>query len=209
MKKIRKGRIIVLIITIILIILFGVLIFGQDKSSNNTNNNKPEIVNPDNMIKNYDYVLLDSKSKEYKKVFKSLKENLEGTEIDYLSYASDLSTLFIMEFYDLNNVTSKMDIGGVDFVHKDIRDNFILNAQNTMYKTVETNVDGDREQELPSIKTVTIGEVQASDYTYNDTTYDGYVVRATIEYKKDLGYPTEVEITLIQEDTLLSIVEVK
>lgn len=155
----------------------------------------------------YGYTLDDLDTELYRTYFEELKEVLNDDEIDMSSYASVLSKLFITDFYTLNNKVTSSDIGGIEFVHPDIVDNFKLNAGDTMYNHVKNNVYGDRTQELPIVKSVTIDNMQEVKYTYKDKEYDAFKVVAKWEYEQDLGYDSLGTLYLIKDNNKLNVVE--
>lgn len=155
----------------------------------------------------YGYTLDDLDTELYRAYFEELKEVLNDDEIDMSSYASVLSKLFIADFYTLSNKVTSSDIGGVEFVHADIVDNFKINAGDTMYNHVKNNVYGDRTQELPIVKNVTIDNIQEVKYNYKDEEYDAFKVVAKWEYEKDLGYDNVGTLYLIKDNNKLNVVE--
>lgn len=155
----------------------------------------------------YGYTLDDLDTELYRTYFEELKQVLNEEEIDMSSYASVLSKLFITDFYTLNNKVTSSDIGGVEFVHADIVDNFKINAGDTMYNHVKNNVYGDRTQELPIVKNVTIDNIQDVKYTYNNKEYDAFKVVVKWEYEIDLGYDSEGTLYLIKDNNKLNVVE--
>ena len=112
-----------------------------------------------------------------------------------------------MDLFTLNNKLGSTDIGGLQFIHKDLKENFKENMGDTIYKYVEINVDGKRTQELPVVKEVTVSNVLETKYTYNNKDYPAYVVTANWEYEKDLGYQKSMKITFIKDKNILYIVK--
>ena len=91
-----------------------------------------------------------------------------------------------------------------------MKENFILKAQDTIYKNVKSNVYGDRKQSLPKVKAVEITSATKKNVSIG-TAQDplGYIVVAKVTYEKDLNYPKEITLTLVHKDKKLYIVEVK
>ena len=137
---------------------------------------------------------------------KELDKVLKEKQVDYRSYASLLSKLFIVDVYSLNNKLASTDIGGLEFIHPDLKENFKENMSETLYKYVESNIDGKRTQELPIVKEIKVDNVFETKYTYNDTEYDAYLVNANWTYEKDLGYQTSSKLTVIKVDNILYVV---
>lgn len=198
----KKNKKVLALLILIGVILFGYLIFRvrndffkkQDKT----------VVDS---IGLYGYTLEKTDTKLYENYFKELSKILNEKTIDYEKYAEYLSKLFIVDTFTLNNKLASTDIGGTEFIHPDLKENFKENMGNNMYRNIEVNLDGKRQQELPIVKDVTIDTIKEDKVKYNDKEYDGYIIKANIEYEKDLGYQTEIELTLIKEDKILYIIK--
>lgn len=184
--KIKKLNNIITIVIIILLIILGILVFGIIK--NLTNDVKKTVVL--DTIENYNYELTDNDSEYFKETFKELKKSLK--EENEEEYAIAVSKLFIIDFYSLSSAVNKNDVGGTQFIESSSRENFIKKAKDTIYKNVENNMYGDRKQELPTVKEVTIETIQKS----TKDNLDYYNVLANVSYEKDMGYPTKLELTL-------------
>lgn len=198
----KKNKKVLALLILIGVILFGYLIFRvrndffkkQDKT----------VVDS---IGLYGYTLEKTDTKLYENYFKELSKILNEKTIDYEKYAEYLSKLFIVDTFTLNNKLASTDIGGTEFIHPDLKENFKENMGNNMYRNIEVNLDGKRQQELPIVKDVTIDTIKEDKAKYNDKEYDGYIIKANIEYEKDLGYQTEIELTLIKDDKILYIIK--
>lgn len=154
----------------------------------------------------FGYVLDENDTKIYKKYFNELNKVLSSEEINYEEYAKLLSKLFVIDFYTLSNKVSSTDIGGLEFVHNDLLDNFKLNAGDTIYKYVESNINGERKQELPEVSDVIVNSVFDTKYTYDKKEYDSYIVDVNWTYKKDLGYQDKMKLNIIKDGTELYVV---
>ena len=198
----KKNKKVLALLILIGVILFGYLIFRvrndffkkQDKT----------VVDS---IGLYGYTLEKTDTKLYESYFKELSKILNEKTIDYEKYAEYLSKLFIVDTFTLNNKLASTDIGGTEFIHPDLKENFKENMGNNMYRNIEVNLDGKRQQELPIVKDVTIDTIKEDKAKYNGKEYDGYIIKANIEYEKDLGYQTEIELTLIKDDKILYIIK--
>ena len=155
----------------------------------------------------YGYVLRNNDPQLYKDNFKALEKTLNETPINYEEYAKGISKLFIIDVFNLNNKQSSTDIGGLEFLHKDLKDNFKDNMGATLYKNIENNLDGKRTQSLPEVSSILVSDVFETKYTYNKVEYDAYIVTLNWEYKVDLGYATSMKITLIKDGNFLYIVK--
>lgn len=195
-------------LTIVIFVIIGVLLFGfLGYKVYNDFFNKPDAKKEVESIGLYGYSLHDRDSSTYKDTFKELSKALSTDNIDYKNYATLASKLFIMDLFTLDNKLGSTDIGGLQFIHKDLKENFKENMGDTIYKFVEINVDGKRTQELPVVKEVTVLDVLETKYTYNNKDYPAYVVTANWEYEKDLGYQKSMKITFIKDKNILYIVK--
>ena len=192
----------------ILFIIIGILLFGFTgyKAYNDFFKEKTadkKLISLDL----YGYTLSDSDTKIYKDNFKALEKVLNEKPIDYTKYAEYVSKLFVIDVYTLNNKVTSTDIGGLEFIHKDLKENFKVNLGDTLYSNIEVNLDGKRTQKLPEVTSVEVTEVKETKYTYNKVEYDAYVVILNWEYKENLGYQSKLSITLIKDNNKLFIVK--
>ena len=201
MDKKTNSKIILLFI-VVGIILFSVLFIKVYNDFIKDNSAQKQI----SSIEYYGYTLNSNDTDLYKSYYKELDKVLKEKQVDYRSYASLLSKLFIVDVYSLNNKLASTDIGGLEFIHPDLKENFKENMSETLYKYVESNIDSKRTQELPIVKEIKVDNVFETKYTYNDTEYDAYLVNANWTYEKDLGYQTSSKLTVIKVDNILYVV---
>ncbi len=201
MKK-NKGRGVIVIFIIVGIILFGYLGY-RVKNDFFKGSERKKL----DSIELYGYTLSKNDTEIYKKYFKELSKVLNEKTIDYTEYAKLISKLFVIDLYTLDNKLASTDIGGLEFLHKYLKDNFKENMGSTLYNFVESNIDGKRTQELPIVKDVNVSDVFETKYTYNKTEYDAYIVSTDITYEKDLGYPKSMKLTIIKDNNILYIVK--
>ena len=197
MKKIDKIKKVIGIIIVLLMLIigvYGVLIVLPGK-------NKDIEVKEAEKIK-FGYIQYTRDTSIYKDVFKDLKDELNKDSIDYKKYAKYISKLFIIDLYTLNNKNSKEDIGGIQYLKEEVRENFILNASNTMYKYI-----GNTNEDLPVVSSIELTSINEIKYSINNFEYDSYEVNLKWEYKKDLGYDKEGKIIVIKDGKQLYIVE--
>lgn len=201
MKKKKIG----LIICILLLLYFiGGIIYSFSGTSDKNKNNKKET---GIQIKGFDYICLDKETSLYKEEFKILKNNLESDSINYKDYAYSISKLFIIDLYDLNSKKNMYDVGGVDFVYPNARDNYKLNVENTLYKYMENNLDGERKQTLPEVSSVQVVSNEEIEYNIGEEKFQGYKINLDITYVKDLEYDKKAEVILVKQDKYLYVVE--
>ena len=203
-RRISKKKVSIFVITLLLIIgvIVGAIIyFTSDKKQD-----KVIKVESVDKIEGYDYTLSSNATKYYKSLFKELKNVLEADEVDEAKYADLVTKLFVADFYNLNNKINKNDIGGVQFVYKNYQNDFKKLATESMYKSVENNLYGDRKQELPIVTNVSTEKKDGKAFKYGDNTDEkAYVINFEIQYESDLGYQTSGLLTLIHSDKKLEI----
>lgn len=186
-------------IIIIFLLIVGALVLLYYNFFNK-NNKVDEVFIADSII-DYDYTLYSNKSDLYKSNFKVLKNILSNKSVNYEEYAKTVSKLFVIDFYSLDDKITNTDVGGVVFIHPSIRENFILKAEDTIYKSIISNLDGKRVQVLPEVKDVEVIDFKSEDNKYFST--------IKIKYIKDLDYPKEVRVVMVIEDNKIFIVEVE
>lgn len=201
-RKINVKRVAILIILLVLII--GGIVLGVCKLTAKDSDTKE--VKEVASIDAYGYTLKDNATAYYKKLFKELEKVLTADEVDEEKYAELVAQMFMADFFNLDNKISKNDVGGVQFVYADYQSDFEKYAMDSVYKTVESDVYGDREQTLPEIKGVTVTKVKNDSYTYGENTDDNaYIYNFEVEYKEDLGYQTEGSLTLIHNGNKIEV----
>ncbi len=199
MKKIDSLKHLVGIVMLVLLITIAIYIVLVLKPKND----KSKFLSEEEKIK-YGYVLYERDTDIYREIFNELKLELNNDSIDYEKYAEYISKLFIIDLYTLNNKVSKDDVGGIQFVMNDIKDNYLLNVSDTMYKYI--NEDG---IELPEVSSIELLDINSYKYSINNKEYDGYEVNLKWDYKKDLGYDSEGIVYVIKDEDELFIVEKK
>lgn len=206
-KKKKKKIAIVLIIVAVLLLAFGTYKITHKGKSEPVGEVKKE---DEIQTKEFIYTLYDNKSDLYKEYFKKLKEELTKDQINEEEYAKIISELFAIDFYSLEDKRTSTDVGGLDFIYEDMKDNFVLKATDTIYKYVESNVYGDRKQELPKVKAVEIKSAEKKLVNIKDVKDEnGYVIVVKIDYEKTSKFPKEITLSLVHKDTKLYILEVK
>ena len=197
-KEVQKNRIIIIILIIITLI---VVIFFKTRP-------KLQVISVVSEITDYNYYVESNASKIYKKYYNELEEELSTNKIDEENYAMLISKLFIVDYYSLNNKITNKDIGGVQFVHSELKDKFIEESSETIYKYIKNNLYGTRNQKLPEVSSVDIENIENIKYKNGNFKDDsGYKVTTKVNYIKDYDYPKEVKLTLIHENNKLVIVE--
>ena len=202
-KSLKIKLVVLLIISLSLIDVFLYIKYYDKKEAS-----KDKVITE---IKEYNYKLKDSKNELYKTEFKNLEKILKKEPVNYEEYAKSISKLFIIDFYSLNDKLTKNDIGGVEFVHSEIKDNFITKAENTFYKYIQNNLYNERKQSLPDVTSIKIKTITQDKFTIKKEEFECYKVTLSWKYQDNSfdSYQKEGELTLIKEDKKLAIVELK
>ena len=203
MKKIKINKKRVLAVILISGVMLGLFLFKPKQTY-------LQVVTVSGEINGYNYTLESNTTRLYKKYYKELQKELSNNTIDEKNYATLISKLFVIDYYTLDNKVTNMNIGGVQFIHSNLKNDFIMDSTNTMYKYIKNNLYKNRKQELPEVNDVQIKMLKEMKYENNNyQDNNGYEVIITVGYVKDYGYPKKVKLTLIHEDKKLSIVEIK
>ena len=206
-KNIKK----ILIVILLVVALVSFYIVYKKVTKKEKVEPVEEVKTVDNIqTKEFDYTLYDNKSDLYKEYFSKLKEELMKDQVNDQEYAKIIGELFVVDFYSLKDKKTNTDIGGLDYIYEGIKENFVLKASDTIYKYVQSNVYGDRNQELPNVTAIEAKTVTPVPVTVGDLSdQNGYSITFSITYEKDLGYPKEVTLTLVHKDKKIYVVEVK
>ena len=88
----------------------------------------------------------------------------------------------------------------------------MLNAEDTIYKYVESDIYNQRTQKLPTVDVVSIDSVKSTEYTYGDNSDENaYEVSAHWTYKDSKiadGYQTEAKFIYVHDGKKLVLVEI-
>ncbi len=194
MRPNKRFKLIILILIAIIVLMLSFILLKKFVFKPSGNGNAGVV----DEIKTHGYTLKENSPAEYKKMYKELEKILSSDEIDEEAYAKQIARMLVFDFYNIDSKISKNDIGGAQFILEKYRNNFILEASETVYKYVEHNIYGDRTQELPVVTSTEVTDIKKSTYSYDDIVDDNcYVINVAVTYKKDLGYPTEVTVKLV------------
>ncbi len=205
LKKSVKRFLIVLLIVLILAAVILWFVFGRGEKKQ-----EPQTATVVETLDDYGYSLRSDATSLQKSLFEELKQVLNAEPINEEEYAKIVARSFIADFYTLDNKVTNNDVGGAQYFYSSVQDNFILKAQDTLYKYVESNLYDEREQELPIVTAVEVTSITSTTYTLGEVTDDkAYQVEATITYQKDLGYDSSRKLIIMHdENDHLSIVEI-
>ena len=200
-RKYKRNPIIALVLGIILVIFIVWYFFFREK---------PIVVTVVSEINDYNYYLDSNETRIYKKYYRELEKELEDNKIDEENYAKLVSKLFIIDFYTLTNKLTNKDIGGIQFIHSNLQEQFSTSASSAIYKYLKSNLTGNRRQKLPEVNKVEIIGLEKIKYDKSNYIDDSaYKVILKISYVRDYDYPEEVSLILVHENNKLAIIEVK
>ena len=205
MKKNTK-ILIALIVILVLMIVGGVLYFCVFKKEKPVEVPQKEVI-VTNTIDEYGYTLEDRDTELFKEKFEELKTLLQTTDFSEETYRTLVSELFIIDFFTIQNKISRYDIGGLEYVYSGALESFKSVAEDTIYKTVENNLDDTRKQDLPVVTSIEVTEMSETTFTMPDETeVSGYRVALAWEYEENLGYDTSGVLILIPDGNKMSVV---
>ena len=196
----KRFKYILRIIFILIILTIIILVLLQFKGKNT---NAPKYKEID-AIKGYNYELEDRDTKLMQDIFKKLKKELNKNSVDYNLYAEYLSELFIIDLFTMNNKDNKYDVGSSEYVLDDVRENYIINVEDTIYKYLVEK--SNRKEKYPIVKSITKESLENTEYKFNNETYEAYKVTLNWEYEKDNKYDKKGIVTLIKKDNKLFVV---
>lgn len=199
-NKIKKGR--VLVVILLIGVILGLFYLKNRKEL--------QVVSVVSEIDSYNYYLESNSTRIYKKYYKELENELKDNKVDEEKYAQLVAELFSIDYYTLNNKVTNKNIGGVQFIHSNLKDKFISDSSNTVYKYIKNNLYKNRHQQLPEVNSAEVKDLKQIKYNKKDYKDDSaYEVTVSIGYVKNYDYPTSLTITLIHENNKLVIVEIK
>ncbi|MDO4376211.1 MAG: hypothetical protein Q4C33_03450 [bacterium] len=192
------------LVVLVLILIYS--IGGIYYNLTNRDTKKNDVKQIDSVDK-YNYVLKSNATELQKTLFNELKDVLKADSVNDDDYAKVISKMFVTDLYTLSNKVNKYDVGGTDLVLEKGRENFKLNVEDTLYKYLEDNSDGNRNQILPEVIKVNADEITDVKYKIDETEYDAKKVVLSFEYKEDLGYDDKATVILIKVDNYYYVVE--
>ena len=211
-KKVNKIKRVIIILMVLL--AFGGLLYLA-LSNKGEKKHKTEVTVLD-ALEEYGYTLSDADSELFKTEFNQLKEILKSTPRDDKLYSEQIAKLFVIDVYTMSTKFNIYDVGGNEFFYSSKVKMFEQKLIDTMYSTMEDNTYGDRKQELPEVKSVTVENAEETTYEKIDKVdgkevkekVDGYKFVLSWDYVKDLGYDTKAEVTVVKDgDLKYSVIE--
>ena len=207
--KLKKKPKRILITIIVLVCLAAIAFVGYNVFFKKPDVKEAKVLKT---IEKYGYTLKDNKTKRYQEMFEELDKILKKDPVDEEEYVRKLTEMVISDFYSLNDKSAKTDVGGTDFIYSTSLNNFLENAGDTYYKYVESNIYGNRKQDLPVVDEINIESVEQIEFAYGDTSDpEAYEVKVSWTYTDSAfdDYQNEATLTFIHEDFKLSLAELK
>lgn len=201
----KRRNIVIIIVVLIVIVASCAVTYGFTIANKKPEEAKVVVTELDN-IEEYGYKLEDRDTILYKENFKSLRELLKSDEVSFEEYAKLISKLYIIDLYTIDNKVNQYDVGGMEFVDPGAKDNFDLKVKDTIYKYVEDNTYGKRNQDLPIVKSVNVDGIEAEKQKVGEQEFEGFSVKISWDYEKDLGYDKNAVLKLIKKDKLLYVI---
>lgn len=214
MSRQRKLNSKAILLIIMLVFVAIIIMFFLFKGKKDDNIAKKNVVD---QIEKFSYVVSDTDTKLFKDTFKELKETLKSKDIDKQAYAKLVGELFIIDFYTLNNKLTKNDVGGVQFVYTSYQPDFIDKARNGIYKQVKSNLDGDRNQQLPEVESIEVISLEdispaaifdSDDFKNNNDAY-GYEIKLRWTYKDNDNFQNEATLVIVNDADKLSVAKLE
>lgn len=205
-KKNKKKKFLIIFIVLIVIILAGVLVW-KFAFANNEPKTAVEIKELDNLVE-YKYTLTDKDSKYFKSEFEVLKDILNSKSIDEEKYATQVARMFTIDLYTLSTKVNKYDVGGIEYYHVTKKDMFSKKVIDTLYSSLLDDTYGDRDQDLPEIKSVETVSTEKTTYKLGEEEVPAYLVKLNLTYEEELGYDNSASVIVCKEDSVrLSVVD--
>ncbi len=203
MKK--KYKKIIAVLVIILVLVFGAFAYYKFFKSKPVDMPIKE-VKVTNTIENYGYNLEDRDTALYKEKYEKLKDILSQEEYDKDEYIKTISEMFIIDLFTIDNKISRYDVGGVEFMYSKAQASFKASVENSLYKTVENDLEDNRTQQLPVVSSIEVTNYETTTYEMPDKTIvDGYKVNLSWQYEKDLGYDDTGVLIVIPDDNKMGV----
>lgn len=204
MKK--KYKKIIIVLVILLVLVFGAFAYYKFFKSKPVDTPIKE-VKVTNTIENYGYNLEDRDTELYKEKYEELKKLLSKDDYDKDEYIKLISELFIIDLFTIDNKISRYDVGGTEFMYTGAVSSFKASVENSLYKTVENDLEDNRNQALPVVSSIEITNYEPTTYEMPDqTVIDGYKVNLSWQYEKDLGYDDTGVLIVIPDGNKMGVV---
>jgi hypothetical protein len=187
---------IILIAILFLVVGFGLISYERMQNKRNKPVNVAVI---NDKIDKYGYTLNNNATAYYQQEFDNLKSLADSNGNDE-EIAKQVAKLFVIDLYSMNYKVNKYEVTSAQYFYSDKQDMHKQKVIDKLYNLMEDNTYGDRKQSLPEVTNVTINSSTKSTYALSDKNkVDSYIIDLTITYKEDLGYDTDVLITMVKD----------
>lgn len=205
MKK--KYKIMIVVLLVVLLVAGGIGVYFFFFRNEPTEQPPVNEIQVTNSIEEYGYNLDDRDTELFEEKFEELKTLLSQEEYDVEEYVSLVSQLFVIDLYTIDNKISRYDVGGLEYVYPDAVSSFQSVAENSIYKTVENNLDDTRTQDLPEVSEITLDSISETTFIMPDESeVAGYAVKLSWDYVEDLGYDASATLILIPSEKKYGVV---
>ncbi len=201
----NKGHKRVLVIIFVLIFIAAVLAVLSFMFNNNRTAIEVEIIDS---IPEYGYSINNFDGDYYVEEFRELK-NILSTSVDRELYVRQLAKLFAIDLYSIDTKVNKYDVGGKEYYHESKVEMYTTKVIDTFYNYLVDNTYGDREQDLPMVSEAIVSSYSTDTYLLGDEEVDSYIVVIELKYEEELGYDKLIEVTLVDNDKKIEVVESK
>lgn len=207
-KKVRlkKWVKVTILISIILLVL-GIIVYVICSKSSKKEEKIETVIKEELESDTYKYYINSSASDYEKEVFEELKKVLSKEEINEEEYANTLAKVFISNLFTLNSKNNSSDISSSQYVYDSYQETYKTIIKDTIYSSIELNLNGERTQELPEVSNVEVISTGRIKFFLNKEIIDeqAFDIKVNISYVKDLGYPKEYNIVLVENNDLLQV----
>ena len=211
-RRVTNKKKIIICLVIVLLVIGGYFAYNNIFKKEETK--APKVVDE---IKKFNYVVNEKDSKLFKNLFKDLKKDLSEKEVDNKKYAEDIAKLFVVDFFTLDNKSSKNDIGGVQFVYSSYKADFVDFARDGIYKQVNNSIDSNNNQNLPEVTSVEVTKVdevvpssifEHKDFE-NEKEANAYEITVEWKYKNGTGFQDKATLTIVKDKDKLSVAKME
>ena len=128
--------------------------------------------------------------------------------VDEEKYATQVARMFTIDLYTLSTKVNKYDVGGIEYYHITKKDMFSKKVIDTLYSSLLDDTYGDRDQDLPEIKSVETVSTEKTTYKLGEEEVPAYLVKLNLTYEEELGYDNSASVIVCKEDSVrLSVVD--
>lgn len=203
----KKYKIMLVVLVLFILIIAGISCYFCFFKKNDEVQVPVNEVKVTNSIEEFGYNLDDRDSELFKSKFEELKVLLNNEDYNVEEYVTLVSELFIIDLYTIDNKISRYDVGGLEYVYKDAVSSFQTVIENSIYKTVENNLDDTRTQDLPIVSDINLDSIKETTFTMPDeSVVNGYAVKLSWNYVEDLGYDNSATLILIPDEQKYGVV---